>query len=68
MNNMVEYNIDSFDKYTIDKYYDLFNNFYVTTISNDKYRCYQEYILIEFTPLERMYYKFNKKISKLQIY
>jgi hypothetical protein len=61
---MTEYNVNSFDRYTIDKYYDLFNNFFVNTISNDRYKCNQELIFIEFTPLERMYYKFNKKISK----
>ena len=29
---MTEYNVNSFDRYTIDKYYDLFNNFYVSTL------------------------------------
>ena len=61
---MVEYNVNSFDKYTIDKYYDLFNNFFVSTLSGDKYKCNQELIFIEFTPLERIYFKLNKKISK----
>mgnify|MGYP003343559308 CR=1 FL=1 len=41
--------------------YDLFNNFFVSTLSGDKYKCNQELIFIEFTPLERMYFKLNKK-------
>jgi len=61
---MTEYSVKSFDKYTIDKYYDLFNNFFVKTIKGDRYKCNQELIFIEFTPLERLYFKFNKKISK----
>ena len=61
---MTEYNVNSFDRYTIDKYYNLFNNFFVKTISNDRYKCNQELVFIEFTLLERMYYKFNKKILK----
>lgn len=61
---MTEYNVNSFDRYTIDKYYDLFDNFFVNTISGDRYKCNQELIFIEFTLLERMYYNFNKKISK----
>jgi hypothetical protein len=61
---MSEYNVNSFYKYTIDKYYDIFDNFLVSTISNEKYKCNQDYILIEFTPLERIYYKINNKLSK----
>jgi hypothetical protein len=63
-NNGNVYDINVYDKYTIDKYYDLFNNFNPLTISGDKYKCHQDLIFIEFTPLERIYYKFNKKISK----
>jgi hypothetical protein len=61
---MTNYNIDLFYAYTIDKYIYLFDNFYVSKINGEKYKCNKDYILIEFTPLERLYYQRNKKFSK----
>ena len=64
---MSTYNIDSFYKYTIDKYYDIFDNLFITTLDGEKYKCNNDYILIEFTPLERIYYKSHRKLSKYMI-
>jgi hypothetical protein len=61
---MSEYTVGSFYLYTVDKYIKLFDNFYATTIDNKKYKCNIDYILFEFTPLERLYYQRNKKFSK----
>ena len=61
---MSEYTVGSFYLYTVDKYINLFDNFYATTIDNKKYKCNIDYILFEFAPLERLYYQRNKKFSK----
>ena len=64
---MSEYNLDTFYFYTIDKYHHLFSNLLVTTLNYDIYKCHQDYILIEFPYVERMYYKVYKKLSTLMI-
>jgi hypothetical protein len=61
---MTDYNVDSFYAYTLDKYIHLFNNFYANTIDGKEYKCNKNYKLLEFTPLERYYYKKNKVFSK----
>jgi hypothetical protein len=60
---MSDYDLDTFYIYTIDKYYYLFNDLLVKTLNNDIYKCHQDYILIEFPYIERMYYKIYKKLS-----
>lgn len=64
---MSDYNIDSFYKYTIDKYYNLFENIIITTLKNEEYICHQKYILIEFTYDEQNYYKEDKILSEKMI-
>ena len=56
--------IQEYYPYTIDKYYKLFDNFLIKSINGDTYKTNKDYILIEFTPLERMYFKKNKSFSK----
>ena len=46
--------IQEYYPYTIDKYYKLFDNFLIKSINGDTYKTNKDYILIEFTPLERM--------------
>lgn len=55
--------IEEYYPYTIDKYYDLFDNFFIKTLNGDIYKTNKDYILIEFSPLERIYFKRNKKFS-----
>ena len=60
----MQYNIDSFYAFTTDKYCYLFDNFQVSTIIGEKYKCNLDYNLIEFSQLDRIYFLRNKKLSQ----
>jgi hypothetical protein len=64
MTNYNHYNVDIFYDFTIDKYCYLFDDFQVSTIKGENYKCNLDYNLIEFTPLEIQYFIRNKKLSK----
>ena len=55
--------IEEYYPYTIDKYYYLFDNFFIKSLNGEIYKTNKDYMLIEFTPLERIYFKRNKKFS-----
>jgi len=57
--------LEEYYPYTIDKYYKLFDDFLIKTLDEKYYKTNKNYILIEFTLLERQYFKRNKKFSKI---
>ena len=61
---MEEYSVDLFYDYTIDKYVHLFDNLFISTIKDEYYKCNLDYILIEFTNSERLYFYKNNCFSK----
>jgi hypothetical protein len=55
--------IEEYYHLTIDKYYKLFDNYLIKSITGERYKTNKDYILIEFTYLERIYFARNKCFS-----
>lgn len=55
------FTVESFEEYTVDKWYNIFNDFIIMDIHNNEYKCYRNFILIEFSKLEILYFLRNKK-------
>ena len=55
--------VEDFEDYTVDKWHNIFNNVSITDIHNNNYKCYRDFILIEFSKLEILYFLRNKTFS-----
>ena len=58
-----DFTVESFEDFTVDKWHNLFDNHLIKDIHNNTYKYYRDFILIEFSKLEIMYFLRNKSFS-----
>jgi hypothetical protein len=58
-----DFTVESFEYFTVDKWHNLFDNHLIKDIHNNPYKCYRDFILVEFSKLEIMYFLENKSFS-----
>ena len=56
-----DFTVESFEDFTVDKWHKIFENHSIKDIHNNIYKCYRDFILIEFNKLEILYFLENKK-------
>ena len=59
--------VEDFEEYTVDKWHNIFNDILIRDIHNKFYKCYRDFILIEFSKLEILYFLRNKTFSTTMI-
>ncbi len=52
--------VEDFEDYTVDKWHNIFNDVVIRDIHNNIYKCYRDFILVEFSKLEILYFLRNK--------